>query len=113
MLDAIILRAPAPEIRLQSGRKLTPSDSIGGANHGGAPQVDRALMQYYSANILSVNRFVDFSYEKPRKITQMFMAERYFEFSGIQVGRLLKVFMDLESPWERMDSTASAACRMV
>ena len=31
--------------------------------------------KYYSADILSVNRFVDFPDEKQRKITQMFMAE--------------------------------------
>ena len=33
------------------------------------------IPNYYSANILSVNRFVDFLYENREIITQMFMVE--------------------------------------
>ena len=43
---------------------------------GQEPRIFRNGPVYYSANILSVNRFVDFPYEKQREnIPQMFMVE--------------------------------------
>ena len=39
-------------------------------NPGGFPKKIRILRAYYYANILRVNRFVDFLYEKPGKISR-------------------------------------------
>ena len=62
-------------VQIPEGRSVASQNEIPGKVRRQKKKDRNLLPQYYSADILSVNSFGDFPYEKPKNIAQIFIAE--------------------------------------